>query len=396
MACGGLQQMHSGRYILICFVMLWRCFILAFINRTMNERKPVCFECAAHKDKAVIKIVFAYDKVLGERVKALPGAAWSETMKCWYVPDNETYRARFKMEVKTASAQTLNKISAENAQALSALVQELQLKGYSRSTTVTYRNEFAQLLQTLGKVPASSLSRERLRDYFVWCHTVQKLTENTIHSRVNAVKFYFEQVLKGEKFYWDIPRPKKRLLLPKVLNKEQVAALINAIENKKHKAIVMLAYACGLRVSEAVSVRLRHVDGKRRLLLIENGKGKKDRVVSLSPAVLIVLREYYKQYKPKDYLFEGEGIKGHLSERSIQHVLQLAKERTGIQQAGNMHLLRHSFATHLLDKGIDVVFIQKLLGHNDIKTTLRYLHVTHKDLVKVISPLEDIQDLLKK
>ncbi len=143
-------------------------------------------------------------------------------------------------------------------------------------------------------------------------------------------------------------------------------------------------------------MRLRHLDGQRRLLLIENGKGKKDRMVSLSPGILIMLRNYYKIYKPKDYLFAGQYEKEHLSERSIQQVLQRAKQRAGIRQAGNMHLLRHSFATHLLDKGIDVVFIQKLLGHNDIKTTLRYLHVTNKDLVHIISPLDDIEGLLKR
>ena len=156
-----------------------------------------------------------------------------------------------------------------------------------------------------------------------------------------------------------------------------------------------MTYACGLRVSEVVSLRIRDIDGKRRVMHIHAAKGKKDRIVSLSPTLLVMLREYYKQYKPNDYLFEGQYPACHYSVRSIQTVLQTAKERAGILRPGSIHGLRHSFATHLLDKGIDVVMIQKLLGHNDIKTTLRYLHVTNRDLGKVISPLEDITELLK-
>ncbi len=210
------------------------------------------------------------------------------------------------------------------------------------------------------------------------------------------MKFYYEQVLGREKFFWDIPRPKKPLILPKVISKEKIADLINSIINLKHKTIIMLTYGCGLRVNEVVSLKVKHIDGERRMMLIERAKGKKDRLVSLSPGMLIMLREYYKKYHPKEFLFEGQFANGHLTERSIQQVMDRAKKKAGIKQDGNMHMLRHSFATHLLDKGIDVVFIQKLLGHNDIKTTLRYLHVTNKDLVHILSPLEDIEGLLKK
>lgn len=181
-----------------------------------------------------------------------------------------------------------------------------------------------------------------------------------------------------------------------MISKERIASLINSIENVKRKTIIMLTYACGLRVSEVVSLKVKHVDGQRKMLFIERAKGEKDRVVSLSPNMLIMLREYYKQYKPKDYLFEGQCENEHLTTRSIQNVLQKAKEKAGIKQDGSMHMLRHSFATHLLDKGIDVVFIQKLVGHNSIKTTLGYLHVTNKDLIHILSPLEDIESLLKK
>ena len=156
--------------------------------------------------------------------------------------------------------------------------------------------------------------------------------------------------------------------------------------------MLMLAYSAGLRVSEIVSLKTYQIDSKRMTILIRQAKGKKDRMASLSPVLLVMLREYALQYKPdrKGYLFEGS-IKGrHYSTRSVQEVIQAAKNKAGIIKPGSIHVLRHSFATHLIDRGTDVSMIQKLLGHNDIKTTLRYLHTSNKDLLKIISPLDDL------
>jgi integrase/recombinase XerD len=149
-----------------------------------------------------------------------------------------------------------------------------------------------------------------------------------------------------------------------------------------------------LRVSEIILLEHRDIDEDRRLIFIRRAKGKKDRVVSLSPVLLIVLREYKSQYPTTRYFFEGEKKGTPYSVRSLQAIIATAKQKAGINKDGSMHALRHSFATHLLDKGTDVVFIQKLLGHNNIRTTLRYLHVTNKDLLGILSPLEDIKDLL--
>ena len=200
---------------------------------------------------------------------------------------------------------------------------------------------------------------------------------------MNALKFYYEQVLYKEKMLFDIPRPKKPMQLPKVLSKEEIAAIIRAIKNTKHKTMIMLAYGCGLRVSEITALHVQDVDGHRRLLMIRRGKGKKDRVISLGPALLVMLREYYRQYRPCKYLFEGATAGMPYSIRSLEAIIHAAKQKAGITKNGSMHMLRHSFATHLLDRGTDVVMIQKLLGHNDIKTTLRYLHVTNKDLLNI-------------
>ena len=154
----------------------------------------------------------------------------------------------------------------------------------------------------------------------------------------------------------------------------------------------MLAYGSGLRVSEVVSIKSKNIDSKRMCILITGAKGKKDRVVTLSPVLLVMLREYWRKYKPgKDgYLFEGQTEGQPYSPRSLQLVLSAAKKKAGILKPGSVHALRHSFATHLLDKGTDVTMIMKLLGHNDIKTTLRYLHITNRDMLQIISPLDDL------
>ncbi len=190
------------------------------------------------------------------------------------------------------------------------------------------------------------------------------------------------------------PEAKEAHAAPEVLSKEEIAVLLRSIENAKHKAMLVLGYSCGLRVSEITALRLTDIDENRRLLIIRRGKGKKDRVTSLSPAVLIMLREYLNKYNPVNYLFEGRSAGERYSVRSLESIIQKAKVKAGIKKGGSMHMLRHSFATHLLDKGTDVVLIQKLLGHNDIKTTLRYLHVTNKDILNILSPIEDIKDLI--
>jgi integrase/recombinase XerD len=182
------------------------------------------------------------------------------------------------------------------------------------------------------------------------------------------------------------------LQLPKFFSQEDITAIIKAAGNIKHKTMLMLAYASGLRVSEVVNIRSTDIDSKRMSILIRQAKGKKDRIVALSPVLLVMLREYWKQVKPDKhgYLFQGQNKGEPYSTRSLQLVLASAKRKAGVLKPGSIHALRHSFATHLLDKGTDVTMIMKLLGHNDIKTTLRYLHVTNRDMLQIISPLDDL------
>jgi len=374
-------------------------------------------------------IYFSSHAAINAVVKRIEGIKWSKTHGCWYLPVSyESYKLVIKalkgkaeldstamkghlqkgksvlpgMPVvvkgmdKTSTLRPISptgRLSEENLAALEKFNEQLKLKAYSPSTCRTYRNEFMQLLKLLNEKPVNDLTVDELRRYFVYCFEKLQLTEHTLHSRMSGIKFYFEQVLKREKMFWEIPRPKKPQQLPNLFSQQEVAAIINSLHNKKHKAMVMLAYGAGLRVSEVVSLKTYQIDSRRMTIFIGAAKGKKDRLVGLSPVLLLMLREYAAEYQPQKngYLFEGNVIGAPYSARTLQEVLQAAKKKVGVMKPGSVHSLRHSFATHLIEKGTDVTMIQRLLGHSDIKTTLIYLHTSNRDLLKVISPLDDLE-----
>ncbi|MGH2644291.1 MAG: tyrosine-type recombinase/integrase, partial [Chitinophagaceae bacterium] len=222
-----------------------------------------------------------------------------------------------------------------------------------------------------------------------YCLQKCKLSENQMHSRLNALKFYFEQVLHKEKFFFEIPRPKKPSFLPKVLSVEEVRALFKATANLKHRMMLKLCYGMGLRVSEVVRLKPEHIDSKRMQVLIAGAKGKRDRYVVLPETILEELRAYYRQYHPNGYLFEGQNA-GQYAIRSVQAVFRQAMRKANINKPVGIHSLRHSYATHLLEYGTDISLIQKLLGHQNIKTTQIYTHVSRSVIAKIKSPLDHI------
>jgi site-specific recombinase XerD len=343
-----------------------------------------------HKNKNVIFIKFDYDPALNEQTKKLIGVKWSYTQKAWYVLDTVAYRKMFGLENKPLGGKAvLTEIDPVNLPALTLLIETLQLKGYSNNTIITYRNEFAQLLYVLKDTHVDTLTSIRLKDYFLYCINTLNLSENTLHSRINAIKFYFEKVLKREKFFFDIPRPKKPLILPKVINTKDIKTLFEVTENLKHNTMLKLCYGMGLRVSEIVALKITDIDSKNMQVFIERAKGKKDRYVNLPETILEQLRLYFKTYTPKDFLFEGQ-YGGQYSTRSVQKVFKDAMKKAKINKEVGIHSLRHSFATHLLEAGTDITFIQTLLGHKDIQTTLRYIHVSKKTIKNIKSPLDNI------
>jgi integrase/recombinase XerD len=362
-----------------------------------NNKQPstkVRFELSQHDKKAVILIHFDYDKALIERVKQLQGVRWSQSKRAWYVTDNEYYRQKFKLSPKPIVETIPDKINTINKLAYSQFVETLQLKAYSPNTINTYRNEFSQLLYILKNKPVANLSPDRLRSYFLYCTNTLKLSENTLHSRINAVKFYYEQVLHREKMFFEIPRPKRPLKLPNVLAISQVEKLFAQLENLKHKTMLYLTYSAGLRVSEVVNLKVRDIHSARMVINIKGAKGKKDRMVVLSDGILELLRKYYTTYKPQEWLFGGQYEGSQYSTSSLQQIFHRAKNAARIAQPVTFHSLRHSYATHLHECGTDIKLIQELLGHNDINTTLRYTHVSNRTLEKIKSPFDSLN--LKK
>jgi integrase/recombinase XerD len=357
------------------------------------------YSIVKHKGQNKIQVSFEKNEAWNKRMKQVPGARWSNSLRSWLIPDTVENRKKCRLSLSNlsnliaqpASKSALLYLSENNKEQMRLFLTQLHLRAYSASTIRTYRNEFAQLLYLLANVPVQNLSSCHLQRYLIYCMQ-RGLKENTLHSRINALKFYYEQVLHKEKMFFDIPRPKKPLQLPKLLNEAELCRLFNALTNKKHKAMLFTAYSAGLRVSEIVNLKMAHIDSKRMQIFIERSKGKKDRYVNLSPVLLDILRCYLKEYKPgpKEYLFESEQTLTAYPVRTVQQIFGNAKHKAGIRKEVGIHSLRHSFATHLLDKGTDIKYIKELLGHFNIKTTERYLHVSKQKLINITSPLDDL------
>jgi site-specific recombinase XerD len=377
-----------------------------------------------HRGSEQIGIYFKNDLKLNILTRKEAGGIWSQTMKCWYVPlnrksfeklktvlsehailntsnlkkyleekkikENVPVPAIVRKKAKVNSLQLVSSISPVNKHVLPAMEEMLKLKAFSPSTIRTYINEMVQLLQAIKNIPADELKPEHLKRYLLYCYEKLGLKENTLHSRINAMKFYYEQVLKREKFFWEIPRPKKPYQLPKLISTNKILRGIMTIENLKHKTLLLMAYNAGLRVSEVVHIKITDIDKDRMQLRVEKSKGKKDRVVPLAKAMMLVLAEYMGKYKPGYWLFEGQAKGEAYSKRSAQIVFKEAYKDMGLPADISFHSLRHSYATHLLDNGTDIRFIQELLGHNDIKTTLRYTHVSTRELGKIENPLDTL------
>ena len=207
---------------------------------------------------------------------------------------------------------------------------------------------------------------------------------------VNAVKLFFRGIEHKQLQPELIHRPKTQKLLPNVLSKEEIKLILNAHGNIKHKAMLSLIYSCGLRRSELLHLKLTDIDSKRGLVIIRQGKGRKDRIAPLSEKILNLLRDYYTAYKPNLWLFEGQDKKSQYDERSLQNVLKQAVEKSRITKPVSLHWLRHSYATHLLENGTDLRYIQEILGHSSSRTTEIYTHVSNKSLQKIVSPFDTL------
>jgi len=264
----------------------------------------------------------------------------------------------------------------------------LRLKNYSPKTEKAYLHHINLFLDYISKSNISSVDSKILLDYFNYLKQTRKFSYSAIKQSLASVRFLFLDVLKKEidfDFFVKMKRPNS---LPNILTVDEIRKIINSITNLKHRTIISTIYSCGLRISEAVNLKINDIDSSAMTVKIVNAKGRNDRIIMLSEKLLFLLREYFKEYKPKIYLFEGQ--KGEqYSTRSIQQIFNNAAKKVGIKKKVTVHSLRHSFASHLLDNGTDIRFIQELLGHKHLSTTQIYTHINPASVKKIKSPFDN-------
>jgi integrase/recombinase XerD len=273
------------------------------------------------------------------------------------------------------------------------MLEELQRRNYSDRTAHGYVRTVAAFAKHFGKAP-DQLGPDDLRSYQAYLLQERKLAVGTVIARVAALRFFFVRTLKRHEFRQDLPYPKKQRRLPTVLSLEEVARLIDAAGNLLQRTVLMILYGTGMRRTEVSQLKVSHIDSQRMILRVERGKGGHDRDLPLSPALLETLREYWRWKKPTTYLFpSSDGHRGKnqpMSDKAVWYACTEAARHAGIRKRVTPHTLRHSWATHLLEAGTDLRTIQMLLGHGDLETTAKYLHLSQRHLHAVANPLDQL------
>ena len=348
-----------------------------------------------------LKVFFRYQKEVVRLIKILSPSKWRNDERCWVLPFSErvvhalrniadqteldfVYREERKPEIKP---RILKYDLPDHRKCPEEFTEKLKELRYSDRTLKTYSEMFEEFINYYSGEDINSISEERIIAFLRYLVNERNVSISYQNQSINAIKFYYERVLGGSRKIYTIDRPRQEKALPEVLSEEEVAAILNATVNLKHKALLMTIYSGGLRISEAVNMKIKDIDSKRMQIRIEQGKGKKDRYTLLGRETLRVLRKYVREYRPKEWMFEGSAG-GQYSTRSIQNILKKAVTEVGIKKNVTVHTLRHSFATHLLEAGTDLRYIQSLLGHESIKTTEIYTHITTKGFDQIENPLD--------
>jgi len=375
----------------------------------MSEKPTIYLERAIYRSEKVVLVRFIYNRFLISAVKRIPGAWWNKELNCWLI-SSESFRftdikkvigqyARIDVSGLHRTPSEVNpgnrignpvKSSPAKLNELPAgYLETLQTKKYSESTIKTYTKYFTDFQQAFRGKDMESINTADINEYILKLIKEKDISHSQQNQRINAIKFFYEKVLGREKEYYRVLRPRKENKLPTVLSLDEVRRLLDSTSNIKHKAILMTIYSGGLRRSELIRLRVEDIDSDRKLIKIRGSKGKKDRYTILSDKLLLHLRTYYTRYRPKEWLFEGQNG-GSYSPASIEKIFKHAVLASGIRKYVTPHSLRHSFATHLLEQGINLRYIQELLGHNSSKTTEIYTHVARNNIGKIRNPLDDL------
>jgi integrase/recombinase XerD len=367
-----------------------------------HSMPAVHLDIVRQQQQSYIRVQFPYHEKLIGSVKQLEDARWSPSLKGWLFPPEaakleqitQHLRALTQVQNEEATKVLQQRAAAENAsrqyaQEKQRFIDWMRSKRYSDNTLRVYTDALDSFLRFISGKALGELRQEDLVAYNNQYILANELSASYQNQVVNALRLFLKVNGLTTNLPENLPRPRGQKKLPNVLSKEEVKRILDAPQNLKHRMMLSLIYACGLRRSELLNLKLTDILSDRGLLLIRQAKGKKDRVVPLSMKLLTSLREYYTRYRPKTYLFEGqEG--GQYSEASLAKVLKLALERTGIKKPVTLHWLRHSYATHLLESGTDLRYIQELLGHNSSRTTEIYTHVSQHNIQTIRSPFDDL------
>ncbi len=355
-----------------------------------------------------IAAAFPYNEHYINQLKTINGYRWHPDEKQWSVPftienaqriikifDVEKLSIDYKLKNRLyqsneKTAEKLPQLHQVVINDLTELCRTMRLKNYSYKTIKAYLSCIRTFAKSFHPRTPKQLGEKEIREYLIGMSESGKYTAGTINQVFNALRFLYVEFYQKPFVIGKIPRPKKEQKLPDVLNEEEVLRIFKAVENIKHRVILMMTYASGLRVSEVVNLRIEDIDANRMLIHIREAKGKKDRYVPLSEVIVKPLNLYWQAYNlgEKGWLFPGSKTNYHIAVRSIQAVFERAVRKTGITKHASMHTLRHSYATHSHEYGYDIRHIQKLLGHKSLKTTQIYTHISTNEISKIKSPLD--------
>ena len=343
---------------------------------------------------------------LSYHIKTMPYSHWDAKNKWWTIPYSEKFLHEIQIKATALNLEVLyeeevvgkedkvKRISPFNVANFQRCPEEYSRKlkelRYTPKTSKTYQSMFEEFINYYNSQDIKQIDDKQIITFLQYLVIKRKVSPSYQNQSINAIKFYYEHVLGGERKFYFLERPRKERKLPNVLSESEITNTIKLVRNLKHKAIIMITYSGGLRISEVINLKIKDIDSQRMQIFIRQAKGRKDRYTLLSKKVVPVLREYFREYKPKEWLFEG--IKGRqYSESSIYTIVTEAFQKAGIKKHASPHTLRHCFGTHLLENGTDIRYIQVLMGHESIKTTEIYTHMTTKGFDKIENPLDKLE-----
>jgi len=338
-----------------------------------------------HRGESRIAMLVESNPEYWNIARSIEDSRWSQTRKCWHIPNTEENRRRFDIEIVEKPHPSVDGLAR-----LEKFKRWLFSKRYSPNTIKAYTEATWAFLSFFNCRDISEITNDDVILFNNEYILKQHLSASYQNQIVNALKLFFRVVDNKIIDPTLIHRPKRAKLLPNVLSKAEIKLIIEAPRNYKHRTMLSLIYACGLRRSELLNLQFGDIQADRNLMMVKQSKGKKDRIVPISDRVIEFLREYYKMYRPKVWLFEGNIPGQQFSPKGLQSVLKMAVAKSGVTKPVTLHWLRHSYATHLLESGTDLRYIQELLGHNSSRTTEIYTHVSTLNIQQIKSPFDDL------